>query len=232
MASSTSSEASIRAAVPTQIVTMPLDRIVGQPHNTSVNHLERQRAKQQSTVNLHSFPLVGALDVKRANMLTLILWNIGRQWFAANGEIIVKEWLKAIPWYCTFMAKKYFLVVNYFWWLVLLGLLVDKSSFWSPASLYGSYVERIGFVIKVNVHVTTVFPATGLVTASDIGESCVPEIVLFKPKIGHMGQIRDMSGTRPGQVQLRKRVGPMIHVTSLATVVKSVIDSWRRATRQ
>ena len=73
MASSTSSEASIRAAVPTQIVTMPLDRIVGQPHNTSVNHLERQRAKQQSTVNLHSFPLVGALDVKRANMLTLIL---------------------------------------------------------------------------------------------------------------------------------------------------------------
>ena len=81
----------------------------------------------------------------------------------------------------------------------MLGLLVDKSSFWSPASLYGSYVERIGFVIKVNVHVTTVFPATGLVTASDIGESCVPEIVLFKPKIGTYGpdpgHVWDTSGT-------------------------------------
>ena len=45
MESSTANESAIREAVRAQIATMPLDQIVGQTTNTTVNHLEQQCAK-------------------------------------------------------------------------------------------------------------------------------------------------------------------------------------------
>ena len=50
MASSTANKAAIRKAVRSQITTIPLDRIVSQLTNTTVNHLERKCAKLAASV--------------------------------------------------------------------------------------------------------------------------------------------------------------------------------------
>ena len=50
MASSTSNKAAIREAVRAKIATMPLDRIVGQPTNTMMNHLKQKCAKLTASV--------------------------------------------------------------------------------------------------------------------------------------------------------------------------------------
>ena len=50
MASSTTNEASIREAVRAQISTMPLGRNVGQPTNTTLNHLKQKCAKLAASV--------------------------------------------------------------------------------------------------------------------------------------------------------------------------------------
>ena len=49
MTSSISNEAGIHEAVGSQIATMPLDQIVGQPTNTTVSHLEQQCAKRATS---------------------------------------------------------------------------------------------------------------------------------------------------------------------------------------
>ena len=50
MSSSTANKAAIREAVREQIATMPLNIIVDQPTNTTVNHLEQQCAKLAASV--------------------------------------------------------------------------------------------------------------------------------------------------------------------------------------
>ncbi len=46
----TASEAAVREAVRAQIATMPIDKIVGKPSTTTVNHLKEQLAKTAAAV--------------------------------------------------------------------------------------------------------------------------------------------------------------------------------------
>ena len=50
MSSSTTNEAAIREAIRAQLSELPLDKIIGQPTTTTVNHLKQQLAKLASAV--------------------------------------------------------------------------------------------------------------------------------------------------------------------------------------
>ena len=50
MSSTTTNEAAIREAIRAQLSELPLDRIIGQPTTTTVNHLKQQLAKMASAV--------------------------------------------------------------------------------------------------------------------------------------------------------------------------------------